>query len=407
VRHQLLGKALAAAAAGALVLSGCGSNQTESGGDGGAAKKTATIGLSAPLSGDLTAIGVGIKNSVQLAIDQANKANKIPGWQLKLDAGDDQATPAVGAQLASKFASTKDVVGVIGTLNSSVAKQEIPILSKANVTMISPANTNPSLTQGENFDTAKARPVKTYFRVCTTDAIQGPFAAQYLYNVAGKKKVALINDGKTYGAGLVEQFKKEYVKLGGTVVADEKVSDKQKDFNALVGKVKGLAPEAVYFGGEYPAGGLLTKQMKQNGLNVPVMGGDAVNSAEYIKIAGTGSDGDFSTSVGAPTETLDSAKAFLDGYKAAGFAEPYDTYGAYAYDAANVLIEAAAKALAGKSSVDEGVKQAIVDGVQATNTTGATGAVAFDEFGDTTNRVLTVYAVKGGKWAAEKTDTFK
>src|SRR5659263_299518 len=110
-------------------------------------------------------------------------------------------------------------------LNSSVGQQEQPVLAQANITQISPANTNPTLTQGPDYSTGtKKRPFVSYFRTATTDSVQGPFAAQYVVQTLGKKKVALVNDKKTYGAGLVAEFKKELTKEGGSVVADETIN---------------------------------------------------------------------------------------------------------------------------------------------------------------------------------------
>src|SRR5665811_1783091 len=120
----------------------------------------------------LSALGLGIKNSVDLAIKQANDSNAIPGWKLQLAAMDDQATPDVGKNAATSLSSDDQVVGVVGTLNSSVAQSVTPVLQPAHIVQISPANTNPTLTQGQ--DAANpARPYDNYFRTCTTDAVCG------------------------------------------------------------------------------------------------------------------------------------------------------------------------------------------------------------------------------------------
>ncbi len=208
----------------ALVLSACGSRSNGSSSSSSGGSKTATIGIIAPLTGSLSALGLGIQHSVELAVKQANAKKTIPGWTLKTDAEDDQAQPNVGQQAATKLASDPSVVGVVGTLNSSVAQTVIPVLDKANIVQVSPANTNPSLTQGANFASAPSRPNKNYFRVCTTDAIQGPFAAQYVYQTLGIKKAATINDQKTYGAGLVAAFEQEFKKEGGTITSHQTIN---------------------------------------------------------------------------------------------------------------------------------------------------------------------------------------
>ncbi len=391
---------------GAMALSACGGGESDDDSSGsGGEKKIVKIGFIAPLSGDLSALGLGMKNSVDLAIKQANEANKIDGWTIQLAAEDDTATANVGAQVAAKLAGDNEVAAVIGTLNSSVAQQVQPILDKANIAMVSPANTNPSLTQGIKPD-AKQRPFKSYFRVATTDAIQGPFAAQYLFNTAGKKSVAVVHDKKVYGQGLTDAFKAEYLKLGGKVVSTETVGDKDTNFSAVISKIKPLNPEAVYYGGEFPVASLLSSQMKAGGLKVPLMGGDGIYDGKFIETGKTAVEGDLATSVGAPTEQLDSAKQFVTDYTAAAYPEGFSAYGAYSYDAANAIINALAKALDGKDDV-VAARADIIAAIQGTDLKGVTGDVKFDEFGDTTTKVLTVYAVKGGKWTPEKVDTFK
>ena len=308
-----------------LALSACGTRGESDGdatGGGDSANKIAKIGVIAPLSGDLAALGKGIEHSVDLAIKQANESKAIPGWTLELAAEDDQATPDVGKNAATKLASDKDVVGVVGTLNSSVAQPVQPVLAAANIVQVSPANTNPALTQGADFATAPKRTYPTYFRTCTTDSIQGPFAARYLFEKAGIKEVATVHDKKTYGQGLVAAFTEEFEKLGGKIVAAETINPDDDKYDAVVTKIKPSNPKAVYYGGEFPQAGPFSQQMKAAGLNVPLMGGDGIYSGEYTKLAGATADGDLSTSVGAPTDTLESAKSFVDAYNKAWLRRP-------------------------------------------------------------------------------------
>lgn len=404
MRHRFVAGIAVSAVLGVLAT-GCGSNSSGGGGGSGGGHEV-VIGMSAPLTGALSALGLGMKNSVDLAVNQANQAKKIPGWTIKFDPQDDQADANVGGQVAARLASESNLIGVVGTLNSSVAQQEQKAYNDQNIVMISPANTNPTLTQGPNFASGqKQRPYNSYFRVATTDAIQGPFAAQYLKSL-GINKVATVNDQKTYGAGLVQQFDKQWKAQGGTITSEQKINPGDKDFSSVISKIKPTAPQALYYGGEYPEAGPLSLQMHKAGLNVPLMGGDGIYDPTYIKLAGAKSNGDLATSVGAPTDQLASAKAFVTAYNAAGYKEPFSAYGAYSYDAANVLINALAKVLPGKSKIDASVRQAIVSAVQGTDFTGVTGHVSFDQYGDTTNKVLTVYKVQGGAWVPVKTDTF-
>lgn len=389
-----------AVVAASLALTGCGSRADNTGGTSGA--KVAKIGVMSPTSGDLSALGLGIRNSVDLAVKQANESNAIPGWTLEVMAVDDQATPDVGKNAATKLASDDQVVGVVGPLNSSVGQSVIPVLAAASIVEVSPANTNPSLTQGEDLANPK-RPYANYFRTCTTDAVQGPFAAQYLLE-SGIKTVATIHDKKAYGQGLVENFTSAFEKGGGTIVAAETINPDDKDFSAVISKVKAAKPKAVYYGGEYPQAGPLSKQMKAAGLDVPLMGGDGIFDPKFIELGG--SNGDLATSVGAPVDTLASAKAFVDAYNAAGYADPYAAYGAYSYDAANAIIDALKVSLANATDA-KSARQATIDAVGAVKFDGATGPVAFDQYGDAVARVLTVYKVTDGAWAAEKTGELK
>jgi branched-chain amino acid transport system substrate-binding protein len=389
----------AAILAGALGLTACGTNREEEPGAGGGAaaacdtsRGTLIIGMIVPLSGGLSAFGVGMQNSADLAVKQANEACAVPGYELALQAEDDQATPQVAGQAATLLASDPNVVGVIGTLNSSTGQTVQPILAERDITQISPANTGPSLTLGENFATAPERPFATYFRTATTDLVQGPFAANYLVQTAGKQRIAVIDDGKTYGANLAEQFAQQVTKLGAEVVAREQVGERDTDFSGVITTIRPQNPDAVYYGGEYPVSGPLSAQLAQAGLEIPLMGGDGMNDPQYIALGGR--PGDLATAIGAPAESLPSAAQFVSDYEAAGYPEPFATYGALTYDATNVMIGALTDVLA-EGEYSEDRRADIVAAVQATDMEGATGPVAFDQYGDTTNKVLTVYTVEG------------
>ena len=388
--------------ASVLAVSACGTRAEEAGtgGSGETAQKVAKIGVIAPLSGDLSALGLGIQNSVDLAIKQANESKAIPGWTLEIDAQDDQATPDTGKNAATKLAGDDEVVAVVGTLNSSVAQSVQPVLNGSNIAMVSPANTNPTLTRGPDPDNPE-RAYASYFRTCTTDDVQGPFAAKYLLE-QDIKSVATIHDKKAYGQGLAAAFATAFEEGGGKIAQAETINPEDRDFSSVISKVKGASPQAVYYGGEYPQAGPLSQQMKAAGLDVPLMGGDGIKSEQYFGLAGNAAEGDLSTSVGAPPETLDSAKQFLADYEAAGYDDPYETYGAYAYDAANAIIEGLKTSLADAEDA-KSARQATVDAIGKVSFEGATGTVSFDEYGDATAKVLTVYKVEGDKWAAAKT----
>jgi len=146
--------------------------------------------------------------------------------------------------------------------------------------------------------------------------------------------------------------------------------------------------------------------MKAAGLNVPLMGGDGIYDPKYIELAGTTSNGDLATSVGAPTDSTAAGKKFLEEYAAAKYAEPAAAYGGYAYDAANAIINALKVSL--KSASDaKSARDATLTALGSVSFEGVTGKVSFDQYGDATAKVLTVYKVDAGKWIASKTDTFK
>jgi branched-chain amino acid transport system substrate-binding protein len=409
VRNQTV-KAAAVVAAGLLLLTACGTNKEETPAGGGndqascdTSKGTLVVGVISPQSGELSALGLGIKNATDLAVNQANEKCAVKGYKLAVQAEDDQKNPQLGAQAATKLASTPNVVGVVSTLNSSVSQSVQPILDQAGILQISPANTNDTLTKGEDFESAPKRPYKTYFRTCTVDSLQGPYAADYLVEKAGKKNVAIITDGLTYGEGLADTFTKRAEEKGAKIVTRQKIGEKDTDFSSVIAAVKPFKPDAVYFGGQYPQAGPLSKQLAGAGLNIPVMGGDGVFDDNYIKLGGK--DGDLATSVGAPTEKLDSAKAFVDAYGKAGYKEGFSAYGAFAYDAANAIIGSVATTIGDKEWSDS-MREDLVKNVGEYNAEGATGKVSFDEFGDSTNKVLTVYQVTGGKWNAVQTGEF-
>ncbi|MFC8345502.1 branched-chain amino acid ABC transporter substrate-binding protein [Streptomyces sp. NPDC057280] len=407
MRQRSLITITAALAAGALTLTACGSRDDDGGSDSGSGGTKVVIGVDAPLTGDLSALGLGIKNSVDLAAKTANKQKLVDGVTFEIKALDDQAQPSSGQANAVQLQSDKSVLGVVGPLNSSVAESMQKVFDDAKLVQISPANTGPALTQGVDWQTKKVRTYKSYFRTATTDAIQGPFAAQYVYNDAKKKKVFVIDDKKTYGAGLAATFTAEFKKIGGKVVGTDHIDPDTKDFSAVATKVKNSGADVVYYGGEYPQAGPLSKQIKAAGAKIPLVGGDGIYDPTFIELAGANSTGDLATSVGAPVETLDSAKQFVADYKKAGYKDEYAAYGGYSYDAAWAIILAVKKVVEdndGKLPSDARAK--ITAAVQNVSFDGVTGKVSFDEYGDATNKQLTVYAVENGAWKAVKSGTY-
>jgi len=394
-------KALAVVAAFvalSMIATGCSKPAATDSGTGTKEAKTISIGVGAPLTAGAVALGQGMKRGAALAIDEANKSAeaKAAGIQFKAVDGDDQGDPKTGVTVANTFASDANLLGVMGHLNSGVSIPASKVYSDKKIVMISPASTNPALTQ---------QGLANVFRVCTTDAVQGPAAADYATKLLGFKTAYVIDDSTPYGEGLAAEFAKQFAANGGKVLGTAKTSDKDTDFNALVTKMKGLSPELIYYGGIYNAGALLTKQAKEAGMKAPLMGGDGLYDAEFIKLAGgTAAEGDFATSVGLPIDKLPKGQEFTTAYKAMFPTDEIAAYDAYAYDATNVIIAAIIKA-----ATDKGVdtlttpagRDAIIANVAATSIEGVTGAIAFDAKGDTTNKAISLYVVEGGKWTTK------
>ncbi|WP_274557186.1 branched-chain amino acid ABC transporter substrate-binding protein [Streptomyces spiramyceticus] len=408
MRHRSLLILTTVLTTGALTLTACGSRDDNKGG-GDSGKTTVVIGVDAPLTGSLSALGQGIKNSVDLAAKTANKNNEVPGVEFKIEALDDQAVPASGQSNATKLVGNQDVIGVVGPLNSGVAQSMQGVFEKADVAQVSPANTNPALSQGDNWAKGELkRPFKTYFRTAATDVVQGKFAAQYLYNDAKKKKVYVVDDKQTYGAGLAAIFSAEFKRLGGKVVGTDHVTVKETDFSSTADKVKSSKADSVYFGGQYPEGGLLSDQIKKTGAKIPTMGGDGIYDPAFISASGVANDGDFATSIGYPVEKLPTAKKFIADYEAAKYKDPYAAYGGYSYDAGWAIIQAVKAVVADNGGkLPDDARAKVVEAMGKVAFDGVTGKVAFDQYGDTTNKQLTVYKVEGKVWKDVKSATFK
>jgi branched-chain amino acid transport system substrate-binding protein len=261
--------------------------------------------------------------------------------------------------------------------------------------MVSPAATNPTLTtQGFN----------NVFRTCTIDSVQGPLAAEAaLGEKVGAKTAVVVDDSTPYGEGLAAEFSKSFSAGGGTVLFTEKTSDKDSDFNALSTKIKAAGPDIVYYGGMYNAGALLSKQLSSAGVDTPLMGGDGMYDAEFIRLGGTEeTEGDLCTTVGMPTDMLPNGQAFVSAYAAEFPDNEIGAYDAYSFDAANVIVQAVLK-VAKEQGVDAlqspAARDALIAAIAATDMEGVTGTVAFDANGDTTNKAITVYRVENGEWA--------
>lgn len=378
----------------ALAGFGCGSSDTNSFNSGGTGSlPVAKIGVIAPLQAGLTDFGKGIRNSVQLAVDQANASGRFQ-VRFVVDARDDSSTPSVGQAAAQSLAADASVVGVVGTYNSGVATSVQPVLASAGIVMISPGNTNPTLTLGP--DTSNpVRPFSNYFRLVVPDSIQGSELGDYAYNVLNVRKVSVVSEDKAVSLALVDAFTSKFTGLGGTVATRTVFPDPTTDFTSIITDVKKAAPELIVFGGEYATAAPFRSQATTQGLTAPLMGSDGIKDQAYITAAGAASSGDYASSVGAPLANQPGGAQFLAAYQSAGFAEAPSDFGPYAFDAAALIIGAVQR-----RGID---RAAVISEVQGVNATGVTGTLSFDAFGDTRNKVVTLYRVEGGVFVPKNT----
>lgn len=348
-----------------------------------AQEETIGIGLVSPLTGDQAYVGMGVLQGAQMAVEDANARGPVFGnTRLKLIALDDQHNPTQAVMAANKLVSDPTVVGVVGHFNSSCSKAASSIYHEARLVQISPASTNPEISR-QGFD--------TFFRVCATDDVQAPTAANFVWSKLGLKKVVILDDQTTYGKGLANEFEKKFKSLGGEVLRHDGINQGEKDFTPLLTKIKSLRPELVFYGGVYPELALLLRQANKVGLKVPWIGGDGIFDITLIQLAGPAlSEGVYATMLGVDPHTLPAAADFVARYEARY--GQIGSFSAYAYDAANVIIEA----IRGAGSAD---REAVLREVRNTKDfEGILGPVNFDERGDAIGKSVGIFKVTAGKF---------
>jgi branched-chain amino acid transport system substrate-binding protein len=300
------------------------------------------------------------------------------GKRIALQAEDDQHDPKQAVAIANKFVNS-GVVGVIGHWNSSASIPASGVYQQAKVVMITPASTNPQLTE-QGFP--------TIFRVCGRDDQQGPVAARFVRERFPTGAVAVLHDKTTYGQGLAEQFQRA-LGQGQTVVFSSGITQGDKDFRAVLTTVKTAKPDVIFFGGIYPEAGLLVRQARELALAAPFVVGDGTYDQKFLEIAGSAAEGTLLT-FGPDPSNFPQAQAFLATYtKRFG---PHGPYSIYAYDAANVLLSAIAAA-----GTTDGAK--VADTIRGLTHQGAQGEIRFDAKGDVLNAPYIVWIVKNGAFA--------
>jgi len=358
--------------------------------DGGAqGKGTVKVATQSPLSGGQAALGEGIKLGAQLAVDKLKGPLEKAGWKVELVPFDDQAKPDVGVANAKNIIADKDIMVVIGHLNSGVAIPSSEVYKEQTLAMISPANTNPTVTD---------RNLPNVNRVCGRDDVQGVVGSEFAKG-QNAKSVYVIHDKTAYGQGIADFFKADAEKKGVKVIGFEGTEEKS-NFDPILTPIKAKNPDLIYFGGIYDQGAPFFKQAREKGLKAKFMGPDGMDSSDLTKIAGKAVVGMYYTSAAGPASALPKAKTFVEEFKKKFNKNP-EPYAAEAYDAtaiAQKAIEAAAKS--GKVAREDVSAQ-----IRKVKHSGITGDIEFDGKGDRKRALYFVLQVANedpAKWGDNK-----
>ncbi len=339
------------------------------------------IGHVAPLTGGIAHLGKDNENGARLAVDEANAAGvQIGGKPVKFEivAEDDQSDPKVGNTVAQKLVDAK-VVGIVGHLNSGTTIPASAIYNQAGLPMISGSATNPALTE-QGF--------KGVFRVVGRDDQQGPAIANYLVATTTKlKTVAIIDDATAYGEGLANEVEKTLKAAGVKVLPREKGTDKTADWKAVLTKIKGKKPDAVFYGGMDATGGPLLKQARELKIGAVFSFGDGACTDKMAELAGAAAENLVCSQAGIPVQAA--GAKFLEAYKAKYNIDPI-LYAPFTYDSTKLLIAAIQKA-------DSADPAKYLPALQAIDYNGASGNIQFDEKGDRKDAEMTIFTMKEGK----------
>lgn len=328
--------------------------------------ETIKVGLITPLTGPIATFGQSVDKGVRMAVDEINAKGGLLGMKIELIVEDNQAKAEESANIARKFIEQDKVVAILGPVISSNTLAAAPIAQQSKVPLLSPTATNPRVTQIGNY----------IFRACFIDDFQGLVMARFARTGLGKragKAAILFEKTSDYSIGLAKYFKEEFVRLGGKIVAEESFSSGDQDFSAQLTKIKGKNPDVLYVPSYYDTAGLIIKQARELGINVPILGGDGFDSPQLAELAGKENlkncyfSGHFFSGSSAPQ-----VKTFVANYKKRYNAVP-DMLAALGYDAAYMLADAIKRA----GKVD---RTAIRDALAATkNLKLVTGTISLDE----------------------------
>ncbi len=355
------------------------------------------IGVNLSLTGADAESASRILHGAQLAFDDANASNAVPGYTFQVVSFDDgtatagQYDPAQAATNARKMVSDKQIIAAIGPQMSGAGKAMAPILSQGDLAIITPSSTNPDITNPKF--AAQYRPAgkAIYFRTVTTDAFQGPNMANYMADTLHIKSVYVLDDSGAYGVGIANSFQAQAQKKGVKVLGRDRLDPKAADYTAILTKIKALNPDAIYYGGVLQAGVKLAKQSYDIMPNMIKAGGDGMLGPEMLTAAGfPAAEGWYATNA-SPHMTDDTKAAqFVQHYKAKFGVAP-DDYAITAYDGGLVIVDAVKRVVAEKKPVNH---DTVRDAIQTASVPTIQGVVSFDENGDIKDRTVSVFQIK-------------
>ena len=345
---------------------------------------TLKIGVAGPLTGAQAAFGEMLKNGATIAVEEWNAKGgvSVGGKKMKVDIlwGDDRHDPKEGVSIAHKFVNA-GAAGIVGHFNSSVSIPASTVYAEAGVVQITPASTNPKLTE-QGFSTV--------FRVCGRDDQQGEVAANYIVDKLKLKRVAILHDKTTYGQGLADETKRFLEKRGVKPVFYSGVVQGDKDYTPVLTAAKQAKPELVYFGGIHPEAILLVKQMRERlGMKAHFMSGDGIVTDEYYKIAGKSAEGTYITFT--PDQTKLAAAQNVIKKHRKRFGKEVGAYTIYSYVAANLILNSIQA-----TGSTKGAKLAAHLRSKAWNT--SLGKLQFNKKGDVLESPYVLWQVKGSKF---------
>ena len=310
-----------------LFLTGCNKPADQSGGE------TIKVGEYASLTGSEATFGQSSHKGTQLAVDELNANGGVLGKKIQLLTEDDQSQAGQSATVVRKLISSDGVVAILGEVASSRSLEAAPICQQNKIPMISPASTNPKVTEAGDY----------IFRVCFIDPFQGTVMANFARKTLKLQKVALLTDVKSdYSVGLAKFFKEGLVADGGKIAVEQNYSGGDKDFNAQLTSIKAANPDGIFVPGYYTEVGLIALQAKQLGLTVPIFGGDGWESSSLVPIGGAALEGDYFSTHFSPEDTALAVQFFVKQYKQK-FNETPDAMAALGYDSVMILADAMKK----------------------------------------------------------------